>query len=801
MKHGAETSDINSAADADVGLGEELRRCRVLADSSLVGIFQTDADGNLIYLNECGAAIVGMSPQQASGRGWVANLHPEDRDRVVAEALRARTAGREFRSQYRFRHPGGRVVWVLGRFIPDRDASGRLLGHVGTIHDITPLKETEEKLRSSERRYAALAENSVLGIWQIDPHGSTRYVNPSMRRMLELDDDDPLDDLPANPGRLVYEFFTPEGREKMRLEHSKRSRGLAGAYEVEVVGKKGGRRNVVICGAPVLGPAGEFNSMIATFTDITDRKRMEEALRHNEARLRLMAEQVPAVLWTTDTALRFTSSAGAALATMGLRPGQVVGMTVLQFFESEQNLQAPAIDAHRQALLGISRTYEESFVGRSYHCHVEPLRAPGGAIQGVIGIALDVSDRKKAEDAVRDARDWLEIRVRQRTEELTQANAALLREVEERKSVEERLRQSQARYASILNSQQTLVSRSDPQGRITYVNAAHQRTFGSREGDSVFVNVHPDDVEATRRAMEDLPRPPFTCTLEQRCEVRGRWRWFLWQVGVIRDRAGQLVEYQGVGFDITGLKEAEEMLLETTRRARDSAEQARAAAERERLAAEEARQVAEFNRRLALELDHRVRNNLAGLISLVTAMRATSRSVDSFDSAIEGRLLSMSHVHQLLADTDWRAVDLRTLVTSLLAAVERLCPNRIEPVVQGPPVAVTPRQATAISMILMEWFTNSCKYGPHTVPNGGLRVAWEIIQPAPALDPQPVRIRLHWTESGGPPPRLPIQPSLGTELVKSFATVELHGTFELRFPDSGADHLLEFPVDHTSSRA
>ncbi len=552
---GSEPGEISGPTDADVALREGVRRCRVLADSSLVGICQTDPEGNLVYLNECGAAIVGMSRQQAYGLGWAANLHPGDRDRVLAESLQARTAGTHFGSEYRFRHAGGRVVWVLARFIPDRDAAGRLLGHVGILHDITALKQADE------------------------------------------------------------------------------------------------------------------------------------ALRHNH---------------------------------------------------------------------------------------------------------------KKAEDAVREARDWLELRVRQRTEELTAANAALLREVDERKSVEERLRQIQARYASILNSQQTLVSRSDPQGRITYVNAAHQRTFGSREGDNVFVNVHPDDVESTRRAMEDLPRPPFTCTLEQRCEVRGRWRWFLWQVGAIRDRAGQLVEYQGVGFDITGLKEAEEMLLETTRRARDSAEQARAAAERERLAAEEARQVAEFNRRLALELDHRVRNNLAGLLSLVTAMRSTSRNVSSFAGAIEGRLLSMSNVHQLLADTNWRAVDLRTLVTSLLAAAEHLCPNRIAPIVQGPPVAVSPRQAPPISMILMEWFTNSCKYGAHTASGGGLRVAWETVPPTPAPQSRPglaSRTRLRWTESGGPPPRLPIQPSLGTELVKSFATVELHGSFELGFPEGGADHVLEFPAD------
>ena len=56
----------------------------------------------------------------------------------------------------------------------------------------------------------------------------------------------------------------------------------------------------------------------------------------------------------------------------------------------------------------------------------------------------------------------------------------------------------------------------------------------------------------------------------------------------------------------------------------------------------------------------------------------------SFADAIEGRLLAMAHAHQLLAETDWKPVDLRKLVTSLLSAVERLCPNRIEPHVAGP---------------------------------------------------------------------------------------------------------------------
>src|SRR6185503_18847998 len=129
--------------------------------------------------------------------------------------------------------------------------------------------------------------------------------------------------------------------------------------------------------------------------------------------------------------------------------------------------------------------------------------------------------------------------------------------------------------------------------------------------------------------------------------------------------------------DITDRRRAEEALRESERRAHESAEQAREAAK-------SAKEAAEFNRRLVLEVDHRVRNNLAGLLSLVGAMRATTRDVDSFAAAIEGRLLAMVHVHQLLADTGWRPVDLRTLLKTLLKAVERVAPHAIPIELEGP---------------------------------------------------------------------------------------------------------------------
>jgi two-component sensor histidine kinase len=218
-------------------------------------------------------------------------------------------------------------------------------------------------------------------------------------------------------------------------------------------------------------------------------------------------------------------------------------------------------------------------------------------------------------------------------------------------------------------------------------------------------------------------------------------------------------------------------------------------AEQARDAAERARDAAEFNRRLVLEVDHRVRNNLAGLLSLVSAMRGDARDVASFAGAIEGRLMAMVHVHQLLADTGWRAVDLRTLVTTLLAAVERLGPHAAAVEVSGPAVAASPRQALPLSMILLEWFTNSGKYGAHSVPDGKVRVEWELVPGAPGGKSGGQTVRLRWKESGGPPVR-EREPSgsLGTELVRGFATLELRGRFEPRYPASGAEYLLEFPV-------
>ena len=134
-------------------------------------------------------------------------------------------------------------------------------------------------------------------------------------------------------------------------------------------------------------------------------KRAEDALRQSETRLRVAIQQVPAVLWTTDEELRFTSSLGAGLSALGLAPNQVVGLSLEQYLGAGN----VGLDRHRLALRGESAGYEYEHEDRAFTVHVEPLRDAEGAIRGTVGIALDITDVRRADQALRES----EARLRQ----------------------------------------------------------------------------------------------------------------------------------------------------------------------------------------------------------------------------------------------------------------------------------------------------------------------------------------------------------------------------------------------------
>jgi len=124
-----------------------------------------------------------------------------------------------------------------------------------------------------------------------------------------------------------------------------------------------------------------------------------EPPRDRDTPLRLMLEQFPAICWTVDRDLRFTSSLGAGLAALGLRQGEVVGRTLFEYFNTTDRTM-PAIAAHLRALDGAQVEYQFEWGGRSYQTRVDPFRAADGTIEGAIGLAHDVTDMKHAFEAL-----------------------------------------------------------------------------------------------------------------------------------------------------------------------------------------------------------------------------------------------------------------------------------------------------------------------------------------------------------------------------------------------------------------
>ena len=180
---------------------------------------------------------------------------------------------------------------------------------------------------------------------------------------------------------------------------------------------------------------------------ITELEREQDALREDEARLTMMVEQLPAILWTTDTQLRFTSSMGAGLSGLNLRPGEVVGLTLFEYFKTDDP-QFPPIAAIRRALAGHSENFEQEWTDNVYQVYVEPLRRRDTII-GTLGVALDITPRKHAEQDLLRARDQLEQAVAERTRELRTANRILREDMAKHEQMEQSLRESERRFRII----------------------------------------------------------------------------------------------------------------------------------------------------------------------------------------------------------------------------------------------------------------------------------------------------------------------------------------------------------------
>ena len=195
------------------------------------------------------------------------------------------------------------------------------------------------------------------------------------------------------------------------------------------------------------------------------------------------------------------------------------------------------------------------------------------------------------------------------------------------------------------------------------------------------------------------------------------------------------------------------------------------------------------SRMLIDELNHRVKNTLATVQSIVWQAMRTSSDPKLVRQAIESRLFALSRSHDLLTLKNWESASLFDLVHQAVlpfSAAEELA-ERI--VLSGPDISLPPKAALALGIAFNELATNAAKYGALSDAAGHLDVSWEILDA-----PEGRRLQITWQESAGPKVEAPARKGFGSSVLQRGLTLELEAVVHLDYLPSGVRCIINIPL-------
>ena len=312
------------------------------------------------------------------------------------------------------------------------------------------LRHRVAALEASERRFRTIIDTVPLAIAEIDRQGIIVFANAATEKLFGY-----------KPEELVGQRGgwdrTPDAREAFRAWFSQTMLEQPSPSPVftRQINKNGERIDVRGDWNYLRNENDEVIGQVTVIADVTESKRATEALRQSEERYRALAESTRDVIFILNQQGTLLYANQAASQCIGIPVGDIVGKRQVDLFPPE--MARSQIDKiERVFATGVVIEYDDLFhFGPAVvwlRIHLVPIRNESGQITSVMGVCHNITQRKLAEDALQKAHDDLEQRIKERTAELTAANAGLQREIEERKRGEAALQQSEERYRTLMDN-------------------------------------------------------------------------------------------------------------------------------------------------------------------------------------------------------------------------------------------------------------------------------------------------------------------------------------------------------------
>jgi PAS domain S-box-containing protein len=427
--------------EREQALRESEERLRLSLYSADAGMWDWDLSTNRNVWSEEIWRLYGLPPHccEPSYDLWRDTVHPDDRamtERAVREAARS---GTEMRFEYRVQEAGGEVRWLMCRARPSFDADGKAVRYTGIVIDVTDRKRAEEELRLSEEKYRRIVETATEGIAMADAEARIIFVNDRWSEIFGYS--------PAEAARLtVFDIVFPEDVSRMKERWESRKGGQRERYEGRFRRKDGRPIWVLSSVAPRFGPAGEFLGTLVLNTDITERKQAEEALKVKDSAI---ASSLNAIAMA-DLQGRLAYINPAFLALWGYEDErEVLGKSVLDFWaEPRRALEVVQAIQTGEGWTGELVALRKDGERRHLHLAANTVFNDQGAPICMMASFVDITERKRVEESLRELTATLESKVAQRTAELERRARQLQKLTLELSEAEERERQ---RLAEILH--------------------------------------------------------------------------------------------------------------------------------------------------------------------------------------------------------------------------------------------------------------------------------------------------------------------------------------------------------------